>query len=463
MPKENSAWGANSDFVLAIATVLAFCVSVQGSPIQGSIEDRLAGSARREDSGWIVLTLAGEPRNIGYQYGSLASREISQAHAALRDLLRWRTGRDWNWYREQTRRLFWSKLDPEYQQEMEGQAEGLAAKGVKLDVWDVLAFNGYIEVSDYYLPWSLQASAGAAGDSCSAFVATGSATADGKPVIGHNLWWDWIMGPKWNVVLDIRPKRGHRILMDCLSGFLHSGSDFAMNSAGIALCETTISNFKGFDPNGIPAFMRMRKAIQYSKNLDDVYGHFFKGNNGGYANTWLMVDANTNEIGKLELGLKNVIFHRSTQGWYVGSNFPEDAKLIAEETEGWDDSVRSNGCLRRQVRWQSLLTRSKGRIDAERSKGFLADTFDEVLNQKGASDGTICGRSDAFGAAHGAINTKVASAAQIRGMTFWARMGISDGSTFQAAPFLARNPRYAPVQEHLRDIPSYPWVLLRNN
>ena len=36
-----------------------------------------------------------------------------------------------------------------------------------------------------------------------------------------------------------------------------------------------------------------------------------EGNNGGYANTWLLADTKTNEIGKLELGLKNVIFYRS--------------------------------------------------------------------------------------------------------------------------------------------------------
>ena len=84
-----------------------------------------------------------------------------------------------------------------------------------------------------------------------------------------------------------------------------------------------------------PNSERMRKAIQYGKSLDEV-AHIFKaGNNGAYANTWLLVDSKTSEIGKLELGLKNVIFSSSNDGYYFGANFPEDPKLIREETPSY--------------------------------------------------------------------------------------------------------------------------------
>ncbi|MFX8887345.1 hypothetical protein ABTM83_20055, partial [Acinetobacter baumannii] len=85
------------------------------------------------------------------------------------------------------------------------------------------------------------------------------------------------------------------------------------------LCETTISGFAGFDPNGIPEFQRMRKAIQYGTSLDEMVSIFKQGNNGGYANTWLMADSKSGEIGKLELGLKNVDFQRKKDGYFVGS------------------------------------------------------------------------------------------------------------------------------------------------
>ena len=48
------------------------------------------------------------------------------------------------------------------------------------------------------------------------------------------------------------------------------------------------------------------------------------GNNGGYANNWLVADRKTNEIASLELGLKNVTLQRTKDGYFVGSNFPID-------------------------------------------------------------------------------------------------------------------------------------------
>ena len=99
------------------------------------------------------------------------------------------------------------------------------------------------------------------------------------------------------------------------------------------ITETTISGFSGFDPNGIPEFVRARKAMQYSASIDDYARIMKEGNNGGYANNWLVADRKTNEIASLELGLKNVMLQRTKDGFFVGSNFPADPKLIKEETD----------------------------------------------------------------------------------------------------------------------------------
>ena len=422
---------------------------------------RLTNSSRTDQAGWIVLHLQGKPRDIGFQYGSLAAKEIDDAHKAL--LLSFsRAPYDWEWCRKSARDLFWKKLDTEYQEEMLGQAEALQQKGFKYDQWDVLAYNAYIELKDYYLPYVLShqpggTRQGTTRESCSAFIATGSTTKDGKIVMGHNLWWDYLMGQRCNVLLDITPEKGNRVIMDAFCGFIHSGSDYALNSAGMVLCETTISGFSGFDPKGTPEFMRMRKAIQYSNNLDDIKSIFVEGNNGGYANTWLMGDTKTNEIGKLELGLKNVDFVRKKDGFFVGSNFPESPKLIAEEVPGgWNADPMSNGCERRRVRWTSLLTKNKGQVDAEMAKTFLADTFDEVLNRQGASDSTLCGVSGLSGA----VNTKVIDSSMASSMQLWARMGISNGSTFSANTFFSQNSGYDALKPFLHDIPTQPWKIL---
>ncbi len=48
--------------------------------------------------------------------------------------------------------VLWPHLDAEYQQELKGIVEGLHAQGAALDLWDIVALNGYIELSDYYMP-----------------------------------------------------------------------------------------------------------------------------------------------------------------------------------------------------------------------------------------------------------------------------------------------------------------------
>ena len=111
--------------------------------------------------------------------------------------------------------------------------------------------------------------------------------------------------------------------MDGMPGLIHSGDDFGINSAGIMITETTISRFNGFDPNGVPEFVRARKAMQYSSSIDDFARIMKDGNNGGYANNWLVADRKTNEIASLELGLKNVTLQRTQDGFFVGSNFPD--------------------------------------------------------------------------------------------------------------------------------------------
>ena len=422
---------------------------------------RLAGATRQDKAGWINLHLKGTPSDIGFQYGYLAASEIDDAHKAL--LLSFSgPNYNWSWAKKAAKDLFWNKLDTEYQEEMSGQAEGLKAKGFAYDVWDVLAYNAYIELKDYYVPY-LQAQKNGktwsvSRESCSAFVATGSTTKDGKIVMGHNLWWDYLMGQRCNVILDITPEKGNRVMMDAFCGFIHSGSDFAMNSAGLVLCETTIAGYSGFDPNGIPEFIRMRKAIQYGKSIDDVIATFKQGNNGGYANSWLMGDTKTNEIAKLELGLKNVIVTRKSDGYIVGSNFPENEKLIAEEVPGgWDLNPKTNGCEDRKLRWNTLLTENAGKVDAELAKSMLADTYDQANDLHGASGNTLCGRVDA--GLSGACNTKVVDAGMVAKFTMAGKMGFSDGSTFSAPDYFKQHARLSGLMPFLHSIVDQPWTL----
>ncbi len=208
--------------------------------------------------------------------------------------------------------------------------------------------NGWLELSPYYTGWYDKqhqlASLQTVPEHCSAFVAVGSYTRDGKVVIAHNNWTEYKEGSRWNIIFDIAPSEGHPI-DGRHAGLIHSGDDFGVNSAGLAITETTIGHFTGFDPRGIPEFQRARKAMQYAANIDDYARIMEDGNNGGYANTWLIADIHNNEIANLELGLKHVTLQRTHDGYFVGSNFPANPELIRDEASDYpvaDLSISSN-------------------------------------------------------------------------------------------------------------------------
>lgn len=257
------------------------------------------------------------------------------------------------------------------------------------------------------------------------------------------------------------------MLMDGLPGVIHSADDFIINAAGIAITETTISAFHGFDPNGIPEFVRARKAAQYSQSIDDFARIMKEGNNGGYANTWLVVDSHKSEIGRLELGLKNVNLDRTSDGYFVGSNFPINASLIREETtfDPGDMSISGNA---RHARWEQLMAENKGKINVAAAQRFLADHYDTFEKKDDPDERTLDGHIDlsprgaggwvgAYGIA-GAVQNKAADANMIANMSFTAAAGHACGKDFKAAAHLQAHPDYDWQKPLLRDMDAYPWT-----
>jgi len=140
---------------------------------------------------------------------------------------------------------------------LQGIADGANAHGVgmKIDLWDVVALNASEEWSYYVKEYDrihgIKSTASlAVPEHCSAFVATGSYTKDGKVVIAHNNWTNYLDGERWTIIFDIVPAKGKRMIMDGLPGVIHSADDFVTNSAGIVITETTIGHFSGYDPDG---------------------------------------------------------------------------------------------------------------------------------------------------------------------------------------------------------------------
>ena len=81
------------------------------------------------------------------------SAEIADGLAAIKLFDTRKTQRDWEFFRTTARQMLWPHIDPEYQQELQGIADGAKAHGVDVDVYDIVALNAFEEVPDYYVPW----------------------------------------------------------------------------------------------------------------------------------------------------------------------------------------------------------------------------------------------------------------------------------------------------------------------
>jgi hypothetical protein len=466
-------------FVLA-AVLLPACADKSETPTAGAVaaDPRLEGSFREDRAGWTFVHLRGAPRAVGFQHGWHLAAEIDDVLRTMAFYFPQSAKRDWAFYREAAGRMFWPKLSPDLREEIEGIAEGVRARRPDLayDRLDITALNGWIELAWYYIPYlDAQAAPGAGEDKappyCSAFVAVGSYTKDGGVVIAHNNWTEYILGERWNAILDIVPDRGHRVLMDAMPGFVHSGDDFVVNGAGLLYTETTMSQFKGFREDGTPEFARARTAAQHAASIDDFVRIMTTDNNGAYANDWLVADLNAAEIARLELGLKNRRVWRTKDGYFVGANFPLDEKVIAEETTFDPKNAAQSVCVRR-ARWEALMEANKGAIDVERAMAFLGDHIDAATGGAADNANALCGHVDAdakglpefsWAAFYpgGAVQGKATSAALARELKLWARMGHPCGRDFEAAGFAAAHPEWAWQLPHLRDMKAHPWTLFQ--
>jgi hypothetical protein len=366
-------------------------------PAQEAVET-FGPAYRYPAAGWIYLHIEGQPYERGYQHGHLMSREIPEYLARCAALL---GSKDhWDDYRTTANALFLHGFDRELLEEMRGIADGASDAGARwkdrrIDLLDIVVANTTVEMGELApavsaTPTGLEGLSldappysdrrrDSAKDHCSAFAATGPATRDGKMVIGHVTWWPLTLAEQTNVMLDIKPASGHRMLIQSYPGGIESGTDWYQNDAGIVLTETTIDQTP-FNAAGTPVAFRARMAIQYSDSIDDVVRLLSTQNNGLYTNEWIMGDAKTNEIAIFDLGTNHTKLWRSsknewfgnTPGFYWGDN---NAKDLNVRLETYPDPKGSPDFIpyvpgRRDTAWQQLYTKYRGQIDEQ--FGFLA-------------------------------------------------------------------------------------------
>jgi len=327
---------------------------------------RWAGKGfRYDDGGWIVLHIEGAPYERGLQYGQLVASELAQfvdKLAILQDKAD--PVRGWDRQRTLADALMLRKYEPEFLEEMKGIADGAAKAGAKfrgrdLDVLDVVTANSDIDLGEIasairvtaspltgktFLKAEDEAATGGKGDRCSSFIATKSASADGRVVMGQIFMWPpGYTGVDWNVMVDVQPTQGHRFVMQTFPGGISSGTDWYLNDAGIVIGETTVQQTP-FNPDGTPEANRIRQAAQYATSIDQVAEILKKGNNGLYTNDWTIADTKTDEGAVFLLGTKE------TKLWRTGSKgHPADTPGGLKDFVWADNNNRDLGVRKERV------------------------------------------------------------------------------------------------------------------
>ena len=432
----------------------------------------LHGSSVTAQDSWIIVHLRGGPYQLGFQNGYLTAQSSDYAiltyYGAPGSPERVQSD-------EIAQRYIWPLVPAQYQWELRGIADGMHAAGYPQDsLWDVVAGNAWADLACYatLLPTS-DATAGAAGAAagaapvavaqprrggCSAFIATGSATSDGRPVMGHNTWTDDDEAFTNNVMYYVQPCRGYDFTYQSTGGSIWSGEDWYENSAGLLLTETTLAD-SFYTTTGVPVFVRAREAAQYDATVDQAVHTLLTRNNGAYSNQWLIGDR-SGEIASLQLGDKAYDLNTTRNGFFGSSNFDWGPNTRAEEIAsdtGYSPDPYNPAVVdyARYLRWGELKKTYYGKIDASVGMTMESDTFDSYLNKELPDARDLCGEPDHFTPGlldwdswvldpEGAVDGKVCTEDMaLRGLQSWACWGRGSGDHFSAAAWLKANPTWA--------------------
>jgi hypothetical protein len=429
-----------------------------------------------EKNGWKYVSIRGKPKERGYAYGYLCAHQFKEIQKMLHFLMFEAYGSTWEYFikqisldfKEMTERDF-----KEFYEEMEGIADGCNANGCKTSIDEIIAWNFYCSIPYWFSTKSDShfGKEGGAKDKCSAFIAVGDWTEDGKIVCAHNSFCDFIDGQYSNIVLDLQPEKGHRIIMQTSPCWIWSGTDFFITSKGIIGTETTIGGFIPYEKR-FPIGYRIRKAMQYGNSLDEYCEILLHENSGDYANSWLFGDTNTNEILRIELGLKYHNTERTKNGYFIGFNSVYDERIrnLEVQNSGFYDIRRHQGA--RMVRLGDLMDEHKGKINIEVAQKIISDHYDVYLKkEENPCSRTVCSHYDLDAreymsqsdrpkpySPHGAVDGIVCDTNLAKSMSFIGRFGNSCGIPFFKDEFCKEHRQYEKFCPYLKDRPTQPWT-----
>jgi hypothetical protein len=412
--------------------------------------------------GFDYIHLEGSPSDIGYYHGLLLPEKIERGMASYAFLTESRYDLTWDMCRVQGA-TYWPNIPLEYQQEIDGIVRGCQEKSARnpdgnvIDRNDIVAYNAMWDIwwrSSYlrsFLPFGTLQPENI--HHCSGFVANGDVTRDGGFVITQSLWMPYHLPPSHGVFADIVPQSGNRILMELQAGMIWSGTEWYMNSAGLVVGETTLGDAP-YQFMKTPAFVRIRKAVQYASSIDEFANIMIENTNGAYCGDYMIADAETNEVGIVELGSYQYEVWKSDNGYHGSCNYPWDPEVRAEmeEPEGW-----AHSCFPRYTRLEQIAEKYNGVIDTEIAKRTLGDHWDTAAETEQRYHWTLCGHvENSTGYPHGSLDGKTTNRTMTLNHEIWARYGHSCGNNFIASDHASKSPEYA--FPNLLDMIAQPWT-----
>jgi hypothetical protein len=378
---------------------------------------RCGRAFRYTDRGWIFLHVEGTPYARGYQHGYLMADEAAaymEKLAVLQDTDD--PGQGWKQLQLMTDALMLRQYEEEYLLEMRGMADGMNArkatmkyKNGPIELLDIAVSNSAIDLGQMNSALTRTATLLSGRDfppageeqvpdrlhKCSGLLANRSATPGGDLVFFQMFMWNGYTGVHFNVICDMVPARGQRLVYQTFPCGIHSGTDFYINGAGIMIGETTVQQTP-FDSTGLTQSNRIRKAAQYATSVDDVVRILHTRNNGLYTNDWLIGDARENEIAIMLQGTKTYKLWRGrdrefpggTSDFYWAVNNAKDPDVRKEyipdpQNSPFDLNFSPSN---RDIAMINFFRENRGRIDERKAIGLMASS---PINRPHACDGKV--------------------------------------------------------------------------
>jgi hypothetical protein len=272
---------------------------------------------------------------------------------------------------------------------------------------------------------------------------------------------------------DVAKSKKHQCMKDLESKVKSqfSSTDFFVTSAGFMGTETTIGGFIPYEKR-FPIGYRIRRAMQYGNSLDEYCEILLHENSGDYANSWLFGDTTTNEILRIELGLKYHNIERTKNGYFIGFNSVYDERIrnLEVQNSGFYDIRRHQGA--RMVRLGDLMDEHKGKINIEVAQQIIADHYDVYLKKENnPCSRTVCSHYDLDAreymsepsrpkpfSPHGAVDGIVCDTNFAKKMSFIGRFGNSCGIPFIKDEFCRQHRQYQKFCPYLKDRITRPWT-----